>query len=75
MSLLLTLARKAMSLAVAETLRRSAMRWVRGELSLQDLYDRLWRGSARDSVSKRKLAEVEGALASESAREADKPSD
>lgn len=39
------LIRKALCLAAAETARGYANRWLKGEISIQDLWDRAWRGS------------------------------
>ena len=43
--LLRSLIWKALSLAAAETVRRQVGRWLKGEISVQDLWDRRWRGS------------------------------
>lgn len=40
-----SLIKMALSLAAAETARRQVGRWLKGEISIQDLWDRAWRGS------------------------------
>lgn len=40
------LVRKALSLAAAEAARGYARRWLKGEVSVQNLWDRAWRGPA-----------------------------
>ena len=39
-----SLIKMALSLAAAETARRQVGRWLKGEISIQDLWDRAWRG-------------------------------
>jgi hypothetical protein len=58
MNLLLALVKKAVLVAAGETVRRTVIRWAKGELSLQDGYDRIWRRS-RDSGSEHELPQAE----------------
>ena len=58
MNLLLALVKKAALVAAGETVRRTVIRCVKGELSLQDGYDRLLRRS-RDSGSEHELPQAE----------------
>ena len=45
---------KALPLAAAETARRQVGRWLKGEISIQDLWDRAWRGSPPSSEANEK---------------------
>ena len=45
--LLLVALRKAASLSVAVAAKECGRRWLLGEVSLQDMYDRAWRRSTR----------------------------
>ena len=57
MNLFFILAKKAISVAFAEVLRRKAIRWMKGELSLQDGYERLWQRSAHADEGDEQLQE------------------